>query len=250
MSSSSSGTYSRCTALTIFYDEPYELIAAHFSSLSGVVDHVVAVDGAFMLYPEAKPASNPLQVSLIAEICRGLRIGLTLHSPTEIWTGNEVQKRNHSIILAEAVTNPDGWYLSTDCDEIITHVAHDWFSQLKTLSDDGWGAIDIGIRETRVIPGVDVPPDDVHNPIRNVYRALRGLRYGPTHYTLRAPAFEGGNIAQAGICIRGEKNFDPVDSYDGTHLLKFDHRQDRPEYRNIAKRKYYVRREQLGIEKL
>lgn len=221
------------------------------ASLSGVVDHLVAVDGAFMLYPGGKPSSDPSQARLIAEICSGLRIGLTLHVPAQIWEGNEVQKRNHSIVLAEAVTDPEGWYLSLDADEIVVHVANDWFSQLKTLSEEGWGAVDVGIRETRQIPGIEVPEPDVYNPIRNVYRAVRGLRYGPTHYTLKAPVSDPAFYEIPESCIRG--NLDdrpkPVSSFDGTHLLKFDHRQDRPEYRNVAKQKYYVRREKLGIER-
>lgn len=231
---------SRCTALTIFYDEPLELIAAHFSSLAGVVDHVIAVDGAFAHYPDAKGASDPTQHRMIQEICTGARLGLTLHVPTGPWYGNEVEKRNYTLALAEPVTREDGWYLSSDVDEVIVHVAEDWFEQLQRISDEGWGTMNIGIRETRVIPNdPGFVPNDTWNPITNMYRAVPGLAYGPAHFILHAD----------GVCYRGTQDMEAVSPYDATHLLRFDHRQERPEYRNIAKRKYYAKRERLGLEK-
>lgn len=253
----STGTYSRVTGLLIYYDEPLELIAAHVASLSGVIDHLVAVDGAFGHYPGATPSSDPEQTRLISEICSGLRIGLTLHVPSEVWIGNEVEKRNHSLALAEAVTREDGWYVSMDMDEIVTHVSHDWFEQLAQAARDGYSSAEIGIRETRQLPGmvVDSVQPDTWNPIRNVYRAYRGLQYGPAHFILHAP-FKNAvdkpwgmvEIEEESLCIRGPNEYEPLPSFDATHLLKFDHRQERPDWRNVAKRQYYERRGQLGFE--
>jgi hypothetical protein len=121
--------YSRVTALLSFYDEPVEMLAAHVASLAGVVDHIVAVDGAYMLYPDGKPASDPLQMRVIQEVARGLRIGITTHTPSSVWVGNEVAKRNHLLRLAEPVTREGGWYLVLDADCIVTGVHPSWFQE-------------------------------------------------------------------------------------------------------------------------
>lgn len=239
------GTYSRVTGILSFYDEPTELLAASVSSLTDVVDHLVVVDGAYMLYPQGKPSSDPDQMRLITEICRGARIGLTTHTPVQVWSGNEVQKRNHALWLAEAVTNEDGWYLVLDADCIITQVSPSWFKDVHEIAEDGWGAIDLSVRETRPIPGVELDPEDSYAPIRLMYRALRNMQYGPSHWTLRAP---DPNDENEWLFFWGPKEFEPVSSYDGKHLLKFDHRHDRPEYRRVNQRKYYAKRDQLHIE--
>lgn len=240
------GAYSRCTGLLCWYDEPLELLAAHISSQAGVIDHLVAVDGAWAAYPDAQPSSDPQQARLIKEICDGLRIGLTLHTPRSVWAGNEVEKRNFSLALAEAVTREDGWYYSGDADEVVTHVASDWFQQLEALAREDVGTIQVGIRETRSIPGVlDVVPNDTWGPITNVYRAYRGLTYGPRHYILHAP----DPVLGMPLCVRGDRDYlENVGTFDGTDLLRFDHRQERPEWRNVAKREYYVRRDRFGFE--
>lgn len=237
------GAYSRCTAIVSFYDEPLDLLAASISSLAGVVDHVVAVDGAYMLFPEGKPSSDPQQMRLIEEICRGLRIGLTTHTPMTTWVGNEVQKRNHALRLAEAVTSEDGWYYAHDADTVVTHAAGDWFSKLEQIKDELWGAINVGVREVRNLP-VQVPLEDTHSPCRLLYRAVRGLHYGPTHWTLRALDPATGEV----MCLWGDKGLNPVDAYDGKHLLKVDHRRERATERQVRARMYYARRDTLGVE--
>lgn len=244
MADMSGSRTSRITGLLSFYDEPLELLAAHVSSLSGVVDHLVAVDGAYFLYPQAQPSSDPSQMRLIEEICRGLRIGLTTHTPSQVWAGNEVQKRNHMVTLAEPVTDPNGWYIVLDADCIVTKVADDWFQQMEQAAKDGWGAAEISVREVREIPGVAFDPQDSYGPIRLMYRAVPNLTYGPAHWCIHAPDPETGER----IFFWGPPDLKPVDAFNARHLLKFDHRMDRPDYRAVNARKYYLKREQLGVE--
>jgi hypothetical protein len=50
----------KIVALTAFYDEPPAMIASMLNGLARLrVDHVVALDGAYRLYPDGKPASHP-----------------------------------------------------------------------------------------------------------------------------------------------------------------------------------------------
>ena len=180
---------------------------------------------------------------LIEEICRGLRIGLTTHTPSQVWAGNEVQKRNHAVRLAEAVTREDGWYYVHDADTVVTSVAYDWFTQLEKIRDDDWGVISVGVRESQNLP-IQVVVEEAHAPVRLLYRALRGLQYGPTHWTLRAP----DPLTGEPICFWGDTGYEPVAAFDGTFLLKLDHRRERPEQRRVQARQYYDRRERFGIE--
>jgi len=227
----------------IFYDEPLDLLAASVSSLIGVVDHLVAVDGAYMLYPDAQPSSDPQQMRLIEEICRGGRVGLTTHTPTHTWSGNEVQKRNHALRLAEAVTREDGWYLIHDADCVITKVSSNWHQDVENIPQD-WGAATVDVRIVQNLPGIAVDPADNYQPYRLMYRAVRRMLYGPSHFVVHAPDPATNEV----ICISGPNELEPVAAYDATHLLKVDHRLDRPEYRRVNARKYYVQRERYGIE--
>lgn len=240
-----SSHYSRVTGILSFYDEPLELLAASVSSQIGVIDHLVAIDGAYMLFPDAQPRSDPSQMRLIEEICNGARIGLTAHTPVNVWGGNEVEKRNHAIKLAEVATDPNGWYLVLDSDCVVTHAAGDWFEQVARIPED-FGAAMIDVREVQDLPGVDVDPSDAHSPVRLMYRALRGMTYGPAHWIIHAPDPETSEP----ICFWGPGEFHPIDAYDLTHLLKIDHRRERPEYRRVNSRLYYSRRDQLGVESL
>lgn len=240
------GTFSRVTGLLIFYDEPLELIAESVASHLPLIDHLVAVDGAYALYPEGLPWSNPELMRMITTLCNGARVSLTTHVPFFVWWGNEVQKRNHAIRLAEVATDPEGWYLSFDADHVVVEASETWFEDLRTVKEDGWAAIDVGIRDAAVIPGYEVPRTDGFSPITTLFRAVRGMKYGPAHWVMHAPEFE--HTAYPIIYFRAPTEFHPVPTYDGTHLMKFEHRQQRPTYRNDAKTRYVERREELGIE--
>jgi hypothetical protein len=238
------GDYSRVTAILSFYDETLDMLAASVSSLVGVADHLVAVDGAYMLYPDAKPSSDPQQMRLIAEICSGARIGLTTHTPIQVWGQNEVQKRSHALMLAEAVTDPNGWYLIHDADCVVTSVHPDFHAKLEELAQDDWGAVEVGVKEIRPIPGVEIDPDSGFSSVRLMYRALRGMVYGPSHWSVHAPDPESGDE----VYFWGPGEYNPVAAYNGTSLLRIEHRVGRPEYRRVNALKYYQLREELGVE--
>lgn len=241
-----SGKTSRVTAIVSWFDETPEMLSACISSLAGVVDHVIAVDGAYFLYPEGRASSDPAQARIIAEICRGMRIGYTIHIPGSVWAGNEVQKRNHAIRLAELVTREDGWYFVHDADCVVTEIAPNWFEVLESDELKEFAAINIACKEVRDIPGYDVPPTDGFSPIRLVYRALPGATYGPTHWCISAKESDEENAPR--VYLWGDSAQEPVEAYDGTYLLKIEHRKDRPNYRDVSARQYYVRRERFGIE--
>lgn len=238
-----SSEYSRVTGILSFYDEPIELLAACVSGMCRVVDHVVAIDGSYLLYPNGQPSSDPQQMRIIEEICRGSNVGITTHTQTQRWHGNEVQKRNHALRLAEAVTSPEGWYLVLDADCVVTYATPMWFETVAAIPED-FGAAMIDVNVVQTIPGIELEPDDAYQPVRLMYRALRRMVYGPAHWIIHAPDPETNEP----ICFWGPNELEPVEAFDLTSYLKIDHRLERPEYRRVAGRKYYVMREKLGIE--
>lgn len=220
------------------------MLAACVSSLAGVVDHLVAVDGAYLLYPEAKPSSEPQQARLIEEICRGLRIGYTIHVPSDVWAGNEVQKRNHAVRLADLVTRDDGWYFAVDADCVVTKVAFDWFDKLMGPEVADFAAATVNVKEVREVPGFRTSPNDGFSPVRLLYRALKDVTYGPTHWSIA-----GLDDEDKIVVLWGDGSDGPCEAFDAGYLLELEHRKERPQYRDVAARQYYDRRDKFGIER-
>src|SRR5262245_27680513 len=110
----------RLIGILNWYDEkPAALTACVASMVKAGIDHLVAVDGSYALYPNPEPSSDPVQHDVILGICRGAGIGCTLHVPTEPYPGNEVEKRTLGFQLAEEVSDENDWYFLMDADQII-----------------------------------------------------------------------------------------------------------------------------------
>lgn len=121
------------TALLAWFDEdPRQLAACILSLTRADVGHVVAVDGAYALYPGGTRHSPAEQHLAIQYACGEAGIGLTLHAPPDVWHGNECEKRTALFALGEAVAGDGDWLLIIDADEIV-HSApeglHGWLEQ-------------------------------------------------------------------------------------------------------------------------
>lgn len=103
------------TLVTVWYDENSDLLYDLVRSVADVCSHVVAVDGAYALYPDARGRSSADQAEAITLAARQVNLGLTLYQPAEPWQGNEIEKRNFALSLAN-IAKPD-WLLILDGDE-------------------------------------------------------------------------------------------------------------------------------------
>lgn len=153
-----------------WYDEPAEMLAASVSGFARVCEEIVAVDGAYALYPQARPRSAPEQAEAVLAACEAAGVGCTLHRPRQVFYGNEVEKRNLTLRLAAAfdpswVVVFDGDFQVTGCQEEV--VLHD----LATTS------LHVGAYTIR----------DEHGETRtrSVYRWTPDLRFERTHYDVR-----------------------------------------------------------------
>lgn len=234
----------RLHALLCWYDEPPNALAACVASLTiANVDHLVAVDGAYLLYPDGKPSSPPDQAATIQQTAQALGIAATIHTPNERWAGNEVEKRTRMFSLALAASDPGDWWLSIDADMLITQAPHDLHQQLQDAEVDAARAT---LTEYRDLDDTQTQAQQFHYPrtsqypMRLLFRA-QPLACAHNHCTYRTPDARVLWSAQA-----------PITEEPGTDLpdLVVEHRHNqRTVDREQARAAYYSRRDYLGVER-
>lgn len=112
----------KLTALLSWFDENPQHLGGLVDSLAGAgVDHLVAVDGPYRLYPATTTRSSPLEYVVLTEACDANGIALTVHTPSGAWRGNEVEKRTHLFKFGHALAEPYAdWLWVIDGDEVVT----------------------------------------------------------------------------------------------------------------------------------
>ena len=234
----------RIHALLNWYDEPTARLASTIASLKGLCDSVVAVDGAYALFPGGlrRPTSGPEQIDTIASTARALGMGVTIHQRQEVWYGNEVEKRSYMFALAETLSTTEDWYFLIDADEVVSQLPYDTRSLIEHATD--YDAAECLMWEndtTRVLPdGTTIAALGLH-PIRRFWRALRGIEVGPAHHQ-----FHVGDdvwLSDAGRPIL----LVPALTL---HDMRIEHRNVfRASNRLANKSRYYADRDHLGIER-
>lgn len=110
----------RLIALLSWYDEPAWCLTELIGSLARVgVDEIIAVDGAYVLFPGARAQSPSDQSQAILAAAQGAGMGVTLYCPRDVWMGNEIEKRSFMFELAHQVGEPGDWFWVSDGDEIV-----------------------------------------------------------------------------------------------------------------------------------
>ena len=235
----------RVIGLLSFYDESAPWLAGAVASLAGVCDHLIAVDGAYALYPQGKAHSGSEQGETIRETCRSLSMGCTLYEPQTVWGGNEVEKRSTMFALGETVAEPNtDWYFVIDADEVVTSWGAGRFKERLAECEHDVAEVTFWNRRIPHPREVDenrkwvAPYDQIElNRVRILFRAIPGLRVVDRHYHYRLPD---------GRYLWGDANQEPCADFSDVRL------EHRTEYRDPMRRKtaqdYYTRRATLGIE--
>jgi hypothetical protein len=234
-------------AILCFFDESPLWLAACVASLAGDVDHLVAVDGAYSLFPNATGGSPVGQHHAIAEAAAASRIPLTLHVPAEPWAGNEVEKRNASLAIARTVAAVDRtwWLLVVDADMVVARSTGVRAALAGTDRDvAAYGLV------TRLDPHASrATAQAAHDSLwhkatverpRLLYRADPSLRYEGAHDVVRT---DSGYLRGRGAVL--------APAADVSDALLLEHRT---EERDLERRRdaaaYYRRRDELGVEQL
>lgn len=189
------------------------------------ISHVIAVDGAYALYPNGKAQSAPEQQGAIVEVCRSLEMGCTMFAPAEPFFGNEVEKRNLAYRLAEVVAEPyEDWYFLVDADHFVTSA----IGHTRLLEETDCDVAHVRFNE----PYGAIPSG---GPLRCVFRAIPGLHFETNHFTYRVP--DGRDLhAIDEPCL-------------DLSCVEVEHRTaQRDRYRKALQQDYYRRRDEVGAE--
>lgn len=223
----------RIHALLSWYDEPTPWLAELVASLGrNGVDHVVAVDGAYFLYPKARPASPADQQETVLRTAQGAGMGCTLLVPQERWGGNEIEKRTAVFRAAEAATEPNvDWLLVVDGDMVLTSTGN-WRDALADLDAN---AAQVMVWER------DTGSGETQAPCTLMYRAIPGLHVETNHFTYRTG---DGRYLRGGTLV-------DVEPPESLLNVKIEHRQrQRPQVRKESQQGYYARRASVRAERM
>ncbi len=213
----------KLTALLSFYDEqPEDLLRLVKSLPLAGVTHLAALDGAYALFPDAKPQSSELERGALKLACKEAGITLTLSTPKVPWKGNEVEKRTALFDLGYK-TGAD-WYLVIDADE---HITQGFDPSL--LEHTPFDVAEVSY--------LDIKPDGHRRLERHprLFRAIEGLHCFGAHFVYRTPDKR---------LLWGNANIQRLEPRHVAHELQIVHNPRTPERRAKAKAYYKIRDEQ------
>lgn len=219
-------------ALLSWYDErPADLRAMVASLPRAGVSTLVALDGAYALYPDGRAESPASNYETLERECRAHGIGLHIAAPDQPWQGNETQKRTALFRLGEQHTGPRDWFLIMDGDEEILDAPAELATHL------GQTPLDVG-EVTFLEPNTAQGPK--HFPIPILFRAIRGIQVIGNHYTYRTPA---------GVHLWGNAAHRRLAARHPTGVLVLHKTAQRKPSRKAAAKAYYTQRDELDAER-
>jgi hypothetical protein len=238
----------------IWYDESPSWLANCVSGFARVCDTIVAVDGAYALYPGARPRSHPDQAYAIQDACETMGIGCVIHRPRDVWWGNEVEKRQQTIELARPL-KPD-WLLVFDADYLVMLCEDPVFARSVLEQTDK------NVCTYTLLDGKDVMADEYMAKYaeeraidsewtirdRGIFRWTDDLRYGPTHYCVRGTYggeeqwLRGPDLSPVGMHRAAETE------HMGRQIVALHRRQKRSKMRSNMADGYYKLRDSQGAE--
>lgn len=103
------------TAALAWYDELPEDLEACVAGIANVADSMVALDGAYRRFPNARVRSPRFQVNAIYSAARNVGLECKVVLPDRLWLG-QVEKRT---TLMQLASEDSDWVVVTDTDHII-----------------------------------------------------------------------------------------------------------------------------------
>jgi hypothetical protein len=232
----------------IWYDEPSAVMGQCLAGLQYAgVDHVVALDGRYELFPGEGHLSPAEQEGLVVLACRSMGMGCTLYVPPAPWPG-EVEKRAHMFNIGLAEAYPGDWFFVVDADIVVTTVPGDLKERLEATEYD---MAAVTVRDMSAAAAnrpdwpeyFDIRPLFRAQPIQPVgnhhtYTTLDGrVLWGAKGEPVAGQPYGGGSEALPCLDLRG--------------VVEVQHRPgSRGADRQLSQANYYGRREEAGIERM
>jgi len=243
----------RIVGVLSWYDESPSWLAACVGGFARVCDEIVAVDGAYELYPGGRARSRPDQAEAIMIAAEAAGVGCTIHRPRHTFAGNEVEKRNLTLGLAAPLLEPmRDWLMVFDADMHVMQAYPDVIR--RDLAET-----DRHVATMTLLDGQDMFAADDRaalartHPVstewtyraRFIYRWLPELRYGPAHYSIR------GTIDGEDVWLRGATRDRIEPQLDLGKALVVHHRSEqRAVVRRDAADAYDRMRDLTGVEQV
>lgn len=222
----------KIVALLAWYDETPAWLERCVTSLAKVpIDHLIALDGAYGLYPGGKPLSGREQRNTITTAAAEAGFSAEVHAPLKVWP-TELVKRDYLFRMAERHTTPKDWYMIVDADEYVDEAA----DTRPVLAGTPFDVAAVDLHE----PGH--PHGTIHYPTFPMFfRAIRGLHCDTAHFRYRTPD---------GRLLWGDAVRDRCEPRQMTGMRVIHETQLRPVDRRRAAVEYYKTRDEIGLENL
>lgn len=250
----------RIVGLMIWYEEQPSMLATSVAGLAKVVDEIVAVDGAYAMFPSATVRSHPAQAEAILRAAETEDVGVTIHRPRQLFFGNEIEKRNLSLQLARPFVQDGDWVMAWDADYHLHHCRPDIVRH--ELGSTDLLAATYTILESRdylaeggyVKEYAQQRPVDTRYTIRTrgIYRWTGDLEYANAHFLMRG-TYDGqlrwvyGPDLVGGKVVAENEHFCQALNLNKS-LVVYHRRDERPLSRRESADEYYRRRDLAGIE--
>ncbi len=238
----------RIHGIFCWYDESSSWIGTAIASLGRFCDHIVALDGAYALYPGGKARSHPHQAEVILHTAEAAGVACTLVQPSEVWWGNEVEKRNKAFSIVSAFATHDDWLCIYDADYHALQCQPD--SIRYELENTDCLVAEYGITDTEDWLSNGAQSLAVETKIqtqwvsktRDLYRWNPTLTVGPAHGDYSIAGEDGERL-----WLRGPYELAPAHDISG--FLTVHHRtKHRAMVRRESQQGYYTMRDALGVE--
>lgn len=253
----------RLFAILSFYDESPTWLAACVASMSRIgVDHVIAVDGAYLHF-DGDARSPVEQADAIQLAAEGTGMGSTIVRPQDKrWT--EPEKRTQCFRLLEALADRFvDWCIILDGDDLI--IEGDTTFKAEIASTDHYAAM---CKLSQTIDPFAAEGKHVNAKTAEIYqklpsptrfkqyqsrawRVLRDMRVVGTHYSYVGRDAEGNVLnlrPDVGKCSVADAV--PVEVYRPENMPLIEHRDPwRTRFRLQQKADYYDLRDRLGLER-
>jgi hypothetical protein len=231
-----------------WYDESPGWLATAVAGFGRVCDEIVAVDGAYALYPGARPASHPQQAEAILSAAEAMGVACTIHRPSKLFYGNQIEKRNLTLKLAGATLSENDWLIIIDADFHIFRLNPE---RVRAELE----ATEALLASYTILDGIDYLSDaDLSERVaredydtewtcrtENIYRWHPSLLYGPQHWMVSR------EVDGERQWLRHLSGNAPALDLDNA-LVAYHRRSDRALVRQQAQESFYRDRELFGVE--
>ena len=242
-----------------WFDESPTWLSATIASMARICDHIIAVDGRYLHFEDTRVTSSLPEHDAIMQTARGAGVGLTLDIPTQPWA-TEMDKRTRAFQLAELVADVHrDWFIVLDGDEVLTHTPskQGTIDELDKAAAAGVRTVTVTLRDIadphydaqRTKFGMDLAVEHVIDcRVPRLFRFPKNLRVVGYHFNYVGENENGDPVELWGM-DNATQHRTQWACFTTDVIIEHRHEQ-RPKVRKQRRARYYVDRDECGLETL